>query len=140
MHCRTAQGNMHSPLFHVAVQKQLTMLFPCKYTCETLMFLQVCNEAAHLHYSTAQGNTQFPLLSAALQNRLTAGSVSLHLHPCGHLLFVQACSDPTPTHCSTGQGKGIPHCLVLDGNTAHRRLVSAPKLQITANILIVTPP
>ena len=52
----------------------------CSYTCEHLLYKQVCSDPAQMHCSSVQGKMQYPLLSAALQNRLAAGSVTLQLH------------------------------------------------------------
>ena len=48
-------------------------LYHCNYTCEDLLFVEVCSDPTPVHCNTVQGNMLSPLLSAALQDRLAAG-------------------------------------------------------------------
>jgi hypothetical protein len=54
----------------------------CNYTCEDLLFIQVCSESEPMHCSTGFGKMHSALFSVALQNRLTACTMSLQLHLC----------------------------------------------------------
>ncbi len=113
MHCNTVLCKMLCPPLRGALQDRLAAgLYHCNYTCEDLMFVQVCSDPTPVQCNTLLGKMLCPQLKGALQVRLAAGLYHSN-HTYEYLLFIQVCSDPTPVHCNTVQGK--MQCPQLNG-------------------------
>ncbi|DBA88290.1 TPA: hypothetical protein ACH3X1_016550 [Trebouxia sp. C0004] len=90
MHCNTGFGEMYSPMLRAALENRLTAaLCHCKYTYESLLFIQGCSDPSPMHCNTGVGIMHSSLLRAALQNRLTAALYHCN-HTCEDLLFIQS--------------------------------------------------